>query len=77
MFTRSTTALFINKMSFFVFGLAPRTNLERLPSNKDSFTVCEGPHSTMDSKLASHPAAPGSIRGVPKIFSDLDVAEIY
>ena len=35
-----------------------------------------GPHSTMDSVLASHPAAPGSILGVPKKFS-LDVAEIY
>ena len=31
----------------------------------------------MDSILASHPAAPGSILGVPKIFSDLDVVEIY
>ena len=33
----------------------------------------------MDSILASHPAAPGSILGVPKIFSEkiLDVVEIY
>ena len=31
----------------------------------------------VDSILASHPAAPGSILGVPKIFSDLDVVEIY
>ena len=38
-----------------------------------------GPHSTVDSILASRPAAPGSILGVPKIFSDkiLDVLEIY
>ena len=27
-----------------------------------------GAHSTMDSILASHPAPPGSIPGVPKIF---------
>ena len=32
-----------------------------------------GPHSTMDSILASHPTAPGSIPGIPKIFY---VAEI-
>ena len=33
----------------------------------------------MDSILASRPAAPGSIIGVPKIFSEkfLDVIEIY
>ena len=38
----------------------------------------------MDSILASHPAAPGSILGVPKIFSEIislgkiiDVVEIY
>ena len=36
-----------------------------------------GPHSTVDSILASLPAAPGSILGIPKIFSDLDVVEIY
>ena len=44
-----------------------------------------GAHSTMDSILALYPAAPGSILGVPKIFSDfiflglefLDVVEIY
>ena len=36
-----------------------------------------GGHSTVDSILASHPAATGSILGVPKIFSDLDVIEIY
>ena len=38
-----------------------------------------GPHSTLNSILASRPAAPGSILGVPKIFSDkiLDVVEIY
>ena len=42
-----------------------------------------GPHITMVSVLASHPAAPGSILGVPKIFSEkfeyknLDVIEIY
>ena len=28
-----------------------------------------GPHSTMDSVLASHPAAPGLILGIPKKFS--------
>ena len=33
-------------------------------------------HSTIDRFLASHPVAPGSILGIPKIFS-LDVAEIY
>ena len=32
---------------------------------------------TVDSILASLSAAPGSILGVPKIFSDLDVVEIY
>ena len=36
-----------------------------------------GPNSTVDSILASHPAAPGLILGIPKIFSDLDVVEIY
>ena len=36
-----------------------------------------GPHSTMDSVLALYPEAPGSILGVPKIFSKfLDVVEI-
>ena len=30
----------------------------------------EGDHSTMDSVLASHPAALGSIHGVPKNFSE-------
>ena len=29
-----------------------------------------GAHSTMDSGLASHPAAPGSIPGFPKNFSE-------
>ena len=32
-----------------------------------------GPHSTMDSILPSHPAAPGLIQGIPEIF---DVAEV-
>ena len=42
-----------------------------------------GPHSTVNSILASRPRAPGSILGVPKIFSEiisrkiLDVIEIY
>ena len=37
-----------------------------------------GPHSTVDSILASRPAAPGSILSVPKIFAEiLDVVEIY
>ena len=38
-----------------------------------------GLHSTVDSILASRPAAPVSILGVPKIFSEniLDVVEIY
>ena len=42
-----------------------------------------GPHSTVDSILASRPAGPGLI-GIPKIFSEiislgkiLDVVEIY
>ena len=35
-----------------------------------------GPHRTMDSILASHPAAPGLILGISKNFF-LDVAEIY
>ena len=39
--------------------------------------VMGGPHGTIDSVLASHPAAPGSFLGVPKIFSSLDIAEIY
>ena len=30
------------------------------------FCKLGGPHSTMDSVLASHPAAPGSILGIPK-----------
>ena len=34
-----------------------------------------GPPSTVDSILASLPAAPGSILGIPKNFS-LDVADI-
>ena len=32
------------------------------------FTWGGGPHSTLDSVLASYPAAPGSNPGVPKIF---------
>ena len=39
--------------------------------------VMGGPHGTIDSVLASHPAAPGSILGVPKKISSFDVAEIY
>ena len=35
-----------------------------------------GGYSTMDSVLATHPAAPGLILSIPKNFS-LDVAEIY
>ena len=39
-----------------------------------------GPHSTVDSILASHPAAPGSNLSVSEIFSEifslLDVAEL-
>ena len=43
------------------------------------FIVVGGPHSTVDSIIASRPAALGSILGVPKIFSEkiLDVVEIY
>ena len=37
-----------------------------------------GAHSTVECILTSHPAAPGSILSVPKIFSEfLDVTEIY
>ena len=39
-----------------------------------------GAHSTMDSVLALHPAAPGLILGVPEDFPmeiSFDVAEIY
>ena len=35
-----------------------------------------GLHSTMNSILPSHPAAPGSILGIPKVLYTLDVAEI-
>ena len=44
-----------------------------------STAMLRGPHSTVDSILASRPAAPGSILGVPNIFSEkiLDVVEIY
>ena len=38
--------------------------------------VVGGAHCTMDTILALHPAAPGSILGVPKKFP-LDVDEIY
>ena len=38
--------------------------------------VLGGPHSTMDSVLALHPAALGSILGAPRNIS-LDIAEIY
>ena len=50
-----------------------------LPNSREWKCVKHGgPHSTMDSILALPPAAPGSILGVPKIFSDkiLDVVEI-
>ena len=40
------------------------------PETREKQTNEGGPHSTMDSVLASHPAAPGSILGVPKIFSE-------
>ena len=43
--------------------------------------LVKGAHSTMNSGLASHTAAQGSILGVSKIFSDkfdfLDALEIY
>ena len=32
-------------------------------------TVVGGPHSTMDRVLASHPAAPGSIPGGPRLIN--------
>ena len=38
-----------------------------------------GPHSTIDSVLALHPAAPGLNPGVPEFFSEkkiVDVAEV-
>ena len=37
-------------------------------------SLAGGPHSTMDSVLASHPAALGSILGIPE---DLFLTEIY
>ena len=49
-------------------------------ANKGKCMGGGGPHSTMDSVLALHPAAPGSILGVPKDFPmeiSFDVAEIY
>ena len=53
-------------------------NISRFLTNLGfKFVKIGGPHSTVDSILASHPAAPGSILSVPKIFSDLDVVEIY
>jgi hypothetical protein len=53
--------------------LAPRAILGRLPPIERQGKGLElgGPHSTMDSTLASHPAAPGSILGVPKIFLEI------
>ena len=39
-----------------------------------------GPHSTIDSVLTWHPAAPGSILGIPEDFPleiSFDVAKIY
>ena len=48
-------------------------SLSRKPLWSESYIkVCidlGGLHSTMDSILAMHPAAPGSIPGVPKVFS--------
>ena len=56
------------------------SNLEPRRRIKSS-QVKGGPHSTVDSVLASRPAAPGSNLGVSKIFSEiifslLDVAEL-
>ena len=46
--------------------------------NKLSVEHWGGPRSTVNSILASRPAAPALILGVPKIFSEiLDVVEIY
>ena len=39
-------------------------------NNYDNFQQRGGPHSTMDSVLASHPAAQGLITVVPKNFSE-------
>ena len=47
-------------------------NISRFLTNLGfKFVKIGGPHSTVDSILASHPAAPGSILGVPKIFSEI------
>ena len=58
-----------------VFRLRPlernRCSGEKLQSRamcKKETAMAGGPHSTMDSVLASHPAAPGSILRVPEIF---------
>ena len=54
----------------------------RKDQNKEKEAGGGGAHSTVDSILASRPAALGSILGVPKIFSEiisqkiLDVVEI-
>ena len=36
----------------------------------------KGPHSTIDGALASYPAAPGSIPGIPKKNSDKRIVHV-
>ena len=52
--------------------LITKDNLEQ------NFLNFGGPHSTVDSILATHPESSGLILSVPKIFLEfLDAAEIY
>ena len=51
---------------FIVPTVGPKLFVELLIKRLSS----RGPHSTMDSALASHPAAPGLIPGIPKNFSE-------
>ena len=56
-------------MELLSFGLHWR--MSKLTRKMANFSDLGGPRSTMDSVLASHPAAPGSILGVPDGFIPL------
>ena len=53
-------------MELLSFGLHWR--MSKLTRKMANFSDLGGPRSTMDSVLASHPAAPGSIFGVPEVY---------
>ena len=64
------------KEQLLVFCSIKSESLKRVTTKENIIKHKRGPHSTINSLLALHPAAPCLILGFPNNFS-LDVAEIY